>query len=277
MAESLYAPLVTDEGHFTIGALDHRDALAAELSTAGQATGRDALVEFKRDMIRALADRPSALMLEPEYSLPDLVPEVADGVGITCALEAQGYLADPTAGNELMDGWSPKRVKEVGADGAKLLLLYRPDRGQFSRDQEDLARRVVEESTDAGVPALIEPVPIEVVGPEDRASVIIESAKRISAMGDMIVKVPYPGLGRCAELDEAVGDNPWVLLSWGVGYDEYRSQLIEACDNGCSGFTAGRALWREGLDPATRTEFSSGLLLERFDELASIAATGQSV
>ena len=96
-------PLATDSGHFTIAALDHRDALKAELPGADDA----ALRAFKRDMLDALSvmeETPSGVMLEPEFSLPDLLDAVPEGAGVSCALEAQGYFSDPTAGNSLMPG-----------------------------------------------------------------------------------------------------------------------------------------------------------------------------
>ncbi|MGB5760378.1 MAG: hypothetical protein WBM50_25920, partial [Acidimicrobiales bacterium] len=131
-----YSVLATEAGHFTIAALDHRDTLQVELDklrapSANGATieaGHRPLLDFKRDMLvalGALSERPSAVMLEPEFSLPALTDVVADGIGVTCALEAQGYLADPHAGNTLLPGWTPARVAEVGADAAKLLVLYR--------------------------------------------------------------------------------------------------------------------------------------------------------
>ena len=41
------------------------------------------------------------------------------------ALEAQGYDADPLAGNRWLDGWNPTLLAASGADAAKLLVLYR--------------------------------------------------------------------------------------------------------------------------------------------------------
>ena len=270
-----YSPLATDDGFFTIAALDHRDALASELESAGQGVGPEALSGFKRDLVIALADRPSAVMLEPEYALPDLASLVPEGVGITCALESQGYFSDPDAGNSLMDGWGPSRVASVGAHCAKLLVLYRHDRGTFTADQEKLVASVVEDASKAGVPMLIEPVPVEVVDDADRAEVIIQSARRLGPLGPMILKLPFPGEGRTDELDEAVGAHPWTLLSWGVGFDQFAAQLAQACASGCSGFTVGRALWREAIEPSTRAEFTSTTLVERFNQLAEIARTGR--
>ncbi len=280
-----YSVLATDGGHFTIAALDHRDALQLELDQldlppangASVAAGGNPLIDFKRDMLGAFAamdERPSAVMLEPEFALPALREAVADGIGVTCALEAQGYFADPEAGNTLLPGWTPARVTEVGADAAKLLVLYRHDRGRFTESQERLVAKVVTAAAEAGVPILIEPVPVDVVDDDDRRAVILASARRLQAIGPMLLKLPYPGDGACAALTEACGDRPWALLSWGAPYDRYAGQLAEAASNGCSGFTAGRALWREAVDPAVRPRFNRSTLVERFAELAAIARTG---
>ncbi len=286
--------MATDAGHFTVAALDHRDALRAEFEqiaseAGGGETGRgeaggtkvggdEAVRRFKRDLLAglmAMAVRPSAVMLEPEYSLPDLAGEVSAGIGISCALEAQGYFSEPEAGNALMPGWHPARVRDVGAQVAKLLVLYRHDRGSFTRSQEALVAEVVTAAAEAGVPVLIEPVPVDVVDAADRRAVIVASAKRLRSLGPMLLKLPYPGPGACAELTEATGDRPWLLLSWGVPFEEFREQLVEACSHGASGFAVGRALWREAVDPARRDEFIRSRLAERFAELASIAATGR--
>lgn len=273
------ASLATPSGRFTIAALDHRDALVAEFERVGDGSGADALTRFKADVLAALGVapiKPSAVMLEPEYSLPDLVDAVPDGVGITCALEAQGYFDAPDAGNAIMEGWSPARVRTVGADGAKLLVLYRHDRGSFTEAQERLVAEVSAQAAEAGVPALIEPVPVDVVDDDDRREVIIGAARRIGALGPMILKLPFPGVGACEELTEAAGQHPWILLSWGVTYDEFRNQLIEAMAAGCSGFAVGRALWREAVDPADRTEFLAGTFQDRLAELIEIVEANSS-
>ncbi len=277
------SPLATAGGRFTIAALDHRDALVAEFERLGAgagsadgpgaSAGAAALRTFKADVLAAL-DRspvkPSAVMLEPEFSLPDLRGAVPDGVGVTCALEAQGYLDAPGSGNTLMDGWSPARVGSVGADGAKLLVLYRHDRGEFTAAQERLVTEVVAEAAEVGVPALIEPVPVDVVDADDRRTVILEAARRIGALGPMLLKLPFPGPGACEALTEAAGPHPWILLSWGVTYDEFHAQLAEAMAAGCAGFAVGRALWREGVDPAGRADFLAGPFQDRLSELIGL-------
>ncbi len=270
--------LATASGRFTIAALDHRDALQAEFSRIGADSGADELRRFKRDVLDALGrcdERPSAVMLEPELALPDLRAAVPPGVGVTCALEAQGYLSSPAAGNQLLEGWSPARVREVGADAAKLLVLYRHDRGSFTDDQERLVAEVVGDAAAADVPVLIEPVPIDVVDDADRRTVILAAARRLNPLGPMLLKLPYPGPGACGELTAACGERPWVLLSWGVAYPDFCRQLVEACAAGCSGFAVGRALWREGVDPVGRPAFTASILPDRWAALTAIAATAR--
>ncbi|MEM7274615.1 MAG: hypothetical protein AAF547_16130 [Actinomycetota bacterium] len=270
-----YGPLATTDGFFTVAALDHRDALKAEL---GDDATADDLRAFKRDMLAAFAgfdEAPSAVMLEPEFSLPQLTEAVPTGTGITCALEAQGYFSDPEAGNSLMDGWHPGRVTEVGADAAKLLVLYRHDRGEFTAAQERLVAEVVAGAAEARVPVLIEPVPVDVADDDDRRDVILAAAERLNPLGPMLLKLPYPGPGACGDLTERCGDRPWALLSWGVPFEVYAEQLAEACANGCSGFTVGRALWREAVDPATRAEVAANVIPGRFAELVTLARTGR--
>jgi tagatose-1,6-bisphosphate aldolase len=173
-----------------------------------------------------------------------------------------------------MPGWTPDRVTEVGAQAAKLLVLYRHDRGAFTDDQERLVSKVVAGAAEAGVPVMIEPVPVDVVDDADRQGVIVAAARRLNGFGPMLLKMPFPGAGACEELTEACGSRPWALLSWGVPFDAFAKQLREACRAGCSGFAVGRALWREAVDPDTRHEFNATTLGPRFAELAAIAASG---
>lgn len=276
------SPLADEAGLINIFALDHRDALTKEFTDLGlgfdSANAGEAVRQFKADMVDAMAKlerQPSTVMLEPEFSLPELAGRVPEGIGISCALEAQGYLSDPFAGNTLMEGWHPARVREVGAHIAKLLVLYRHDREPFTSQQEALVAKVVTDAAEANVPALIEPVPVDLQGDADRREVILASARRIAPLGPMLLKVPYPGPGACEELNEACGNRPWILLSWGVPFEEFAEQLAEAAAAGCSGFAVGRALWREGVNPETRQEFIATTLAPRLNKLMDIAATGR--
>ena len=265
--------------HFLIAAVDHRDALRAEFDpTNPAAVPTSTLTRFKADVITALADRPSAVMLEPQYSVPELTVNdtVHRNVGVICALEQQGYLAsNPSVGNAWMPGWTPRELARAGCDAAKLLVLYRHDRDVLTERQEELIERTVAACSDAELPIFVEPVPFDVVDERDCSEVIIAAARRLAPFGPMILKLPYPGAGRCVELDDACGSRPWALLSWGAGYEEFARQLTEACAAGCSGFMVGRALWRAALAEPTRAAALRNVVIPRFEELSAIAASGR--
>ncbi len=276
--------LTNAHGHLNVLAVDHRDALRLEFDDHNPASvGGDILTRFKADITAGLGAAPSAVMLEPEYSLPQLLLDgtVAPTIGVVGALEAQGYHANRADGvvaiNHFLDDWSAGQLLRMGGDGAKILVLYRPDRDHHAAAQERFVGEAVAQAHEAGLPLLVEPVPFGLVGASDRRTTVVESARRIASIGPMILKLPFPGSGACADLDAAADPNPWALLSWGVPYEEFRDQLAEAVENGCSGFMVGRALWREALAPETRPAVIEQLVRPRFAELCEIASRGRSV
>ena len=79
----------------------------------------------------------------------------------------------------------------------------------------------------------------------------------------------------CAEfslpLDAGV-DVPWMLLSAGVGYEAFKTQVEIACRAGGSGFMAGRSFWRDAAstyDPKQRAPAAKDAA-DRLSELAAV-------
>ena len=138
------APLTDGSGRLHVLALDHRDSLRVEFDGDRPHTVPVAdLVRLKVDVVTGFGTRPTAVMLDPELSIEQVLGAglLPAGVGSLCALEAQGYLGDPEARtNQLLEGWSPRRARDCGASTAKLLVLYRPDRGEATTAQDDLIR-----------------------------------------------------------------------------------------------------------------------------------------
>ncbi|MCD6545083.1 MAG: hypothetical protein J7K69_00310, partial [Thermotogae bacterium] len=50
------------------------------------------------------------------------------------------------------------------------------------------------------------------------------------------------------ELKNSLKGIPWVVLSGGVSAKEFSKTLKFCCENGASGFLAGRAIWKECVD-----------------------------
>jgi tagatose 1,6-diphosphate aldolase len=211
-------------------------------------------------------------MLDPEWSWPSFATEriVGRDIGVICALESQGYDADPEAGNDWLDGWNPALLARSGADAAKLLVLYRPDGSDLAVRQEALVRRTVEACAEVDVPVFVEPVPVG-VAPGERGDAIVRTAERFAPFGPMLLKLPYPGDDRCRDLTDACAGTPWALLSWGAAFDEFADQYRHAVAAGCQGFMVGRAVWREALDPADRATALATVIPERLRQLVAIS------
>ncbi len=276
------APTLDTSQRFSILALDHRDSLRVMFDPTDPAgVPEHELVRFKIDVVEAFGDRPSAVMLDPETSIEQILVagRLPAGVGSLCALEAQGYLHDGHAAtNRLLDGWSPQRARSVGASAAKLLVLYRPDGGSVTDAQDQFIRSVVDGCRDAGLPLFVEPVPYDIKGVDDRERTIVESAARISALGPDVLKLPFPSDAHhpdrwaraCKRVHDAI-DVPWAVLSWGAPIDLFVEQTRVACANGCAGFMAGRAIWGDSIGARDRATHLAQVALPRFNAL--VAAT----
>lgn len=271
-------------GRFAVLAIDHRDSLRAVLAPDDpDSVTSEAIVDLKRDLVASLADQATGVMLEPEYSIPQLLDgTLPPGVGFTAALEAQGYMTDPEAAPvALLDGWSVQAAADCGAAAAKLLVLYRPDRPHATA-QEQAAADILAECRRVGIPLLVEPLYYDLNDPSTRPQIVLDTVDRFAPMGFDVLKLPFPvdadhdpdrsrWAAACAEIS-ARCDMPWTLLSGGGAFDSYYAQLEVAMASGCAGFTVGRALWGEAAlaTPADRRAVIDNLIAPRLAALRDL-------
>ena len=270
--------LTDSAGRFSILAIDHRDSLRQFLAPdAPNSIDDAAITELKVEVVEALADLATGVMLEPEYSIPQVVDAGAlpEGVGFLAALEAQGYLDDPEAEpTRLLDGWSPEQAKAAGASSAKLLLPYRPD-GKLVAEQEAFAVEMVAACHSVELPIALEPLFYGSATSERRAELIVETAQRFATFGSDLLKLPYPGSPAACEQVTAAVDVPWAMLSGGGSFDDFADQLDVANRAGCSGFMVGRALWGEAVRApvSERNHLLRTLVRPRFERLVELNQT----
>jgi tagatose 1,6-diphosphate aldolase len=271
--------LTTGAGVFAVLAIDHRDSLRAVVPE--EPTDAE-LTEFKLELIRLVGSRASGVMLEPELSLPQAITTgtLPGDVGFSAALEAQGYLGDPWSGPTAMQpGWTALDVKKMGASAAKLLLPLSPERIDHGEQQLKIVRDTAALCQDLDLALMVEPVAFGMADAV-RTPTVIDSAKRLTGLGVDILKLEFPGDpahpdqwgAACAAVTEAA-TVPWVLLSSGVSFETYAQQLRVAFDNGCSGFTGGRAIWGEAAkaDRFNRTAVIRDMVVPRFEQLLHLA------
>ena len=130
----------------------------------------------------------------------------------------------------------------MGASAAKLLVYYHPD-APNAADQERFVADVAAACRAADLALFVEPLSFSLVDGEPlvgeaRRRVVVETARRLTAIGGDILKAEFPydpsvtDRGRwreaCAELD-AASALPWVLLSGGVDDATFEAQVATAC------------------------------------------------
>jgi tagatose 1,6-diphosphate aldolase len=276
-------------GTFTVLALDHRQNLRRELRPDDPASVTyDEMVEFKRAVVRALAPVATGTLLDPEIGAAQCI---ADGslpasAGLIVAIEATGYDGPSTARvSRVLQGWSVEKAKRMGASAAKLLVYYHPDAANAA-DQERLVADVAADCRAADLALFVEPLSFSLVdgerlGGEARRRVVIETARRLTAIGGDVLKAEFPydaavtdrarWAEACEELDSASA-LPWVLLSGGVDDATFEEQARTACAAGSSGVLVGRSVWAESalMEPAPREAFLATTGRDRLRRLAEV-------
>jgi tagatose-1,6-bisphosphate aldolase len=281
----------TQNGAFSILALDHRNNLRKALNPKNpKSVKNDVLTGIKMDISSCLSGYASSILLDPEIGVfPAIANSVIDSsVGLVVALEATGYTGDPTERKSgILEGWSVEKVKMIGANAAKLLVYYHPQ-SKTAPQIEELVSFVEEECARFDILFLLEILTYSIdqdkkkLHGKERSEVIIESARRLSALGADVLKMEFPldiieipekraWDNACKELTSA-SSVPWVLLSASVDFDTYLEQVSSACRSGALGIAAGRAVWKEAIlkENAERIKFLRGQAGGRMRRLTSL-------
>lgn len=159
-------------GLITAVAVDHRTPLLKAIAAARGANGqttREDMVAFKSAVTRILSPSASAVLLDPEYSLP-VLPQRAPQAGLLLAYEKTGYdSAIPGRLPDLLPTWSVRRLVEAGAHGLKILLYFNPfDDDAINEVKRAFVERIGAECQALELPFYLEPVTYnERLGPAD--------------------------------------------------------------------------------------------------------------
>lgn len=264
------AAIADDDGVFSIVAMDQRNTLRRMFDAVGHRAEPADMRAVKVDVARALTPLASGILLDPTIGVPSVTDggARASGCGLLVAAEPEhrgSFEGEPRARRD------PARnaawVRDLGGDAVKFLVQLRPGRPSGEPDLAaeviDVAREVVRDCREVGVPSVIEnliyPLPgADPLTPAQREDVIVEAAAILAEIGADLIKLEYPGSSRGCQRVAEVVRGPWAVLSAGVGFEEFQQVLRVACDDGgASGFIAGRSIWKEavGLDGPGRRHF----------------------
>jgi tagatose 1,6-diphosphate aldolase len=239
------------------------------------------LGEFKSAVTRVLTPYASAVLLDPEFG-SGAFKERSATCGLLMTYEVDGYENPrPNRMLALMPHLSVRRLRELGADGIKILLSYTPFADGTSNDEKKaLIERIGHECHSLGMPFFLEPVGYD-PGGIDPAS--FEYAKRkpeivIRSMEEFskdiykvdVLKVEFPvnasfvegssvyqgetaytraeALSYFREADRASA-LPYIYLSAGVTGSHFKESLRMAAESAAcfSGVLCGRATWQDGV------------------------------
>lgn len=287
--------LANHQGLFTITALDHRGSLRRALRPDDpKSVTFEAMADYKVKLLNHLGPHSSAILIDPIYGAARALAEghISGKQGFLVSLEATGYDdADGDRVSSTAEGWGIDKIKRMGASAVKLLLFYNPG-SATAQQQQDYMFMAAEECKLHDIPFLVEPMTYNIVGGPKKGTaefaklkpeMVIETARMLCPLGMDVLKAEFPDdpvhetdesvmAEHCRQLTEAAGI-PWVLLSAGVDYDTFETQTRIACENGASGFLAGRAIWQEapGMPEGEQDDFLATTSVKRLNTLTSLA------
>ena len=276
---------------FGIIAFDQRGSYRQMMPTGAS---YDALTRVKGEIIGALSEDASAILTDPTYGLTAAM-DMSPKAGMLLALEKSGYSGDSSfRRTELIPSWTPEKIRKSGASAVKFMVYYHPGSGALADELEGLIARVVADCHQWDLPVFLEPMSYSLDAAvskdsaefaAERPAVVIETARRLSRTSADVLKLEFPQdikydqdraawRNACAKVSEACAV-PWVLLSAGVDFEQFKPQVQVACECGASGFLAGRAIWKEAapMSQAERAEFLENIARDRLRQLLDIAAS----
>ncbi|MEM5869993.1 MAG: tagatose 1,6-diphosphate aldolase [Candidatus Aenigmatarchaeota archaeon] len=275
---------ISSNGIFQIVALDHRNSLRKIINPRKpESVEKEVIEEIKLKFSKVFSSQASGILLDPIYG-KFAIQAVKGKCGILISLEDSGYEETEEGRiNKLIENFGPEKVLEMGGDAAKLLVYFNP-KAKTAKNQKDLIKNVAEECEKINLPLVCEFLVYpykEKNFEKERSELIIKSVKEISKLGISVLKVEFPGDVKKEKLNELekkckkiskVSSVPWVLLSKGKEFDEFKNQLKIAMQFGCSGFMVGRALWQDYFKVENKEDFLKSECMKRLEELKSIAS-----
>jgi tagatose 1,6-diphosphate aldolase len=266
-------------------AADHGQPLVDLLAALGAPTTPEEQRAFKADLVDTVGRDASAVLLDPDVSLPHIVDRelMPRDVGLLVRIEADGHATqDGLRRSQLVEGLGALGARARGATAAKVMVFLRADREDLDGGTARMVREALEDCRRAELLCVMELMTYRLDDESAEAFVarredlIVEGAVLLQECGAKVLKLEYPGSAKaCRRVTDALGV-PWAVLSAGVDHEAFCDQLRASMDGGSDGFIAGRSLWKEavGRPPSERRRFLDGVARRRMEDLLRIVAGG---
>jgi tagatose 1,6-diphosphate aldolase len=263
--------IANPNGTLTMVALDQNSSMISMAKDSLKKKGQDReptyeeIVEAKVHLAQRLGPHCSGLLVDAYYGVWNSVVtmSVPRTTGLLVRVEKSGgeknKVGAPMGAFE--PGWSVAKIKSIGADAVKLLAQFEPTEPESAEHQFKFIQQVYEGCRKHDILMLLETIAFPFGGEKKdspsfldrKVETVIESARQLSRFCD-VYKAEFPGWlkqhseaqlrDNLKELDK-VCERPWVLLSAGVDFPDYKKQVELAVECGASGVLGGRAFWKE--------------------------------
>lgn len=281
-----YQQICGANGLMMVVACDQRGGMRQVLAETPDARARideAALGVVKAGVVRDLGNKASCVLLDAVCAVPGVVDQAVLGrdTGLLVGLDASGWDVD-AAGyriSKLVAGVDARRVRALGATGAKLMVYLRPDRPEANATNLAIIRDCIADFSAQDLLLVVEILTYQLDDESDDAyraafpGLIAECARISVDLGAKVLKLPYPGTAEgCAAVSAICGAVPWAVLSAGVDHATFIGQVETAMQNGASGVIAGRALWKDciSLDADVQRERLESIASARLKEIQGV-------
>ena len=263
--------LCNDQGHLQMLAIDQRPPIFNLIREKKKAYTYKDVVDFKKQISLNLSQHSTAILMDPVYSVPNLIPS-SKSKGLIVTLEDHNFI-EKGKGRYFKNikNWTVEKIKRIGGDAVKVLAWYRPDADQKSiKHQKKYIETIGKQCERYDIPFLLEllvyPFRNEIGYSKDykeqldkNQNHVIDSVKEFSKTkykvdifklespvdSDKLQNGKFTKTTEDAfkQLSKVTGNIPWVMLSSGMSKRSFLNCLKLAYKNGASGYLAGRTIW----------------------------------
>ena len=263
--------LCNNLSHLQMLAIDQRPPIFNLIKDRKKRYTYKDVVDFKKNISLKLSQHSTAILMDPVYSLPNLIPS-SKSKGLIITLEDHDFIEKGKGRySKNIKNWTVEKIKRIGGDAVKVLAWYRPDADQKSIEhQKEYIETIGKQCEKYDIPFLLEllvyPFKNEIGYSKDykeqldkNQNHVIDSVKEFSKAKYKvdIFKLESPvdssqlqnsKFTKATEdafkqLSKATRNIPWVMLSSGMSKKSFLNCLKLAYKNGASGYLAGRTIW----------------------------------
>jgi len=241
-------------GQFQMLALDQRGSLNKMLSQFKEKVEPQDLSTVKKEILKALSDKVTAVLIDGEYGFPDNLKYIHNQAGVILSLEKSGYKeSDDSTKSRMSEIYrkdAVKYAKKVGVDAIKLLIYWSDNSSEKVKEQQkQLVEVVGHQCFEEDILYILE---ILTYDPKNSKKESILNAMRIFSEDKYNVDLfkVEPILTEShfdispKEVYERSKGKPWVILSGGMDIEQFKEIVKWNCQLGSSGFLAGRVIWK---------------------------------